>query len=309
MASKFNIFVFTITLLLAILTLLSYATASHPHNNSSSPFEFLEHLKGCHKGDKVKGINDLKKYLEKYGYLNYRNQSHSSDDDFDDLLDDAVKTYQINYHLKATGTLDGKTVSKMMTPRCGVPDIINGTSSMRSAKKRHHHGSIHTTAHYSFFQGNPKWPSSKYHLTYGFLPNTPSEAMGAVARAFATWAGNTHFTFSQSQSYENADLKISFHKGDHGDRNSFDGPGGVLAHAFSPSDGRFHYDADETWSVGATPGAMDLESVALHEIGHLLGLGHSSVEGAIMAPVIPSGVARISLTGDDVQGIRALYNV
>ncbi|KAK9921807.1 hypothetical protein M0R45_030303 [Rubus argutus] len=160
-----------------------------------------------------------------------------------------------------------KTVSKMMMPRCGVPDIINGTSSMRSAKKRHHHGMIHTTAHYSFFRGNPKWPSSKYHLTYGFLPGTPSNAMGSVARAFATWEGNTHFTFSQAQSYENADLKISFHKG-----------------------------------------AYDLETVALHEIGHLLGLGHSSVEGAIMFPTIRPGVTQ-SLHGDDVQGIKALYNV
>ncbi|KAL6139658.1 hypothetical protein ACLB2K_057960 [Fragaria x ananassa] len=308
MASKSNLSLFTITLLLVLLTLLSYATASHPHNKSSSPLEFLEHLKGCHKGDKVKGINDLKKYLEKYGYLNYKNHSHSDDDEFDDLLEEAVKTYQINYHLKATGTLDGKTVSKMTTPRCGVADIINGTSSMRSAKKRHHHGSVHTTAHYSFFQGNPKWPSSKYHLTYGFLPNTPSEATGAVARAFATWEGNTHFTFSQAQSYENADLKISFQRGDHGDGHPFYGPGGAIAHAASPTHGIFHYDADETWSVGAKPGAFDLEMVALHEIGHLLGLGHSSVKGAIMEPTLPSGETR-GLHGDDVGGIKALYNV
>ncbi|KAL6143351.1 PREDICTED: metalloendoproteinase 1-like [Fragaria vesca subsp. vesca] len=308
MAFKSKYSLFAITLLFALLTLLSYATASHPHNKSSSPFEFLDHLKGCHKGDKVKGINDLKKYLEKFGYLNYKNHSHSDDDEFDDLLEEAVKTYQINYHLKSTGTLDGKTVAKMMMPRCGLPDIINGTSSMRSAKKRHHHGSIHTTAHYAFPAGNPKWPSSKYHLTYGFLPGTPSEATGAVARAFATWAGNTHFTFSQAQNYENADLKIGFEKGDHGDGSAFDGPGGVLAHAFYPTDGRFHYDADENWSVGAKPGAFDLETLALHEIGHLLGLDHSSVEGAIMSSGIPAGVTR-GLHGDDVQGIKALYNV
>ncbi|KAL6136375.1 hypothetical protein ACLB2K_061675 [Fragaria x ananassa] len=300
MAFKSKYSLFAITLLFALLTLLSYATASHPHNKSSSPFEFLDHLKGCHKGDKVKGINDLKKYLEKFGYLNYKNHSHSDDDEFDDLLEEAVKTYQINYHLKSTGTLDGKTVAKMMMPRCGLPDIINGTSSMRSAKKRHHHGSIHTTAHYAFPAGNPKWPSSKYHLTYGFLPGTPSEATGAVARAFATWAGNTHFTFSQAQNYENADLKIGFEKGDHGDGSAFDGPGGVLAHAFYPTDGRFHYDADENWSVGAKPGAFDLETLALHEIGHLLGLDHSSVEGAIMSSGIPAGVTR-GLHGDDVQ--------
>ncbi|KAK9950947.1 hypothetical protein M0R45_006411 [Rubus argutus] len=258
-------------------------------------------------GNNIKGINDLKKYLKKFGYLNYKYHNNSNDDDFDDLLEEAIKTYQLNYNLKSTGTLDGNTISKMMIPRCGVPDIINGISSMNSAKKMHHYGSIHTTAHYSFFNGNPKWPSSKYHLTYGFLPGTLSNVTGPIAQAFATWAGKTHFKFSQ-QSYEYADLKISFQRGDHGDGNPFDGPGGILAHAFSPTDGRLHFDKDESWSMGANPGSYDLETVALHEIGHLLGLGHSSVEGAVMFPSISTGVVTRSLNEDDVQGIKALYN-
>ncbi|ONI19407.1 hypothetical protein PRUPE_3G277800, partial [Prunus persica] len=259
---------------------------------------------GCHKGDKVQGIQDLKKYLEKFGYLNV----HTNNDDyFDDELESAIKTYQINYHLKVTGTLDAKTVKKMEMPRCGVPDIINGTTSMRSGKKRGGHGSIHTVGHYAFFQGNPKWPANKYHLTYGFLQGTPSEAVGAVARAFATWQGNTHFTFSQAQSIESADLKIGFGRRDHGDGHPFDGPYGTAAHAFAPTDGRFHYDADETWVVGAVPGGLDLETVALHEIGHLLGLGHSSVPGAVMLPEVRTGFTQ-SLHADDIQGIKALYN-
>ncbi|PRQ53771.1 putative interstitial collagenase [Rosa chinensis] len=300
--SDISLFKVTLLLLLALFSFLSNATAN------SSPFEFLEHLKGCQQGDKVKGINDLKKYLHNFGYLNYKNYIHSDDDDFDELLEEAVKTYQLNFHLKSTGTLDDKTISQMMMPRCGVPDIVNGTTSMRSTQK-HRHGSIHTTVHYSFPNGKPKWPSSKYHLSYAFFPGTPSQATGAIAQAFATWARSTHFKFSQAQNYQNADVKISFHRGNHGDGRNFDGPGGVLAHAFYPTDGRFHFDAAENWSVGAKPGAYDLESVALHEIGHLLGLGHSSVKGAIMSATISPGVTLKSLHGDDIQGIKALYNV
>ncbi|CAL9014532.1 unnamed protein product, partial [Prunus brigantina] len=297
MASKSHLSLFTITLFLILLSLLSsHATSSETHNQkTTSPFEFLEHLKGCHKGDKVQGIQDLKKYLGKFGYLSSNNNGHFNDDDFDDQLESAIKTYQLNYHLKATGTLDAETVSNMMMPRCGVADIINGTSSMRSGKQRHphhHHHGGHTVAHYTFFRGNPKWPASKYHLTYAFLQGTPAEATGPVARAFQTWAASTHFTFSQSN--QNPDLTVSFHRGNHGDGAPFDGRGGTIAHAFAPTNGRFHYDADERYSVGAVSGAYDLETVALHEIGHLLGLGHSSVQGAIMYPTITPGVTKAS---------------
>ena len=119
----------------------------------------------------------------------------------------------------------------------------------------------------------------------------------------------THTSGSQelAQDHTNADIKVSFHRRDHGDGHAFDWAGGILAHAWAPTDGRFHYDADEQWSVGASPGAFDLETVALHEIGHLLGLDHSLVEGAIMWPSIRSGVTQ-GLHRDDVDGLKALYN-
>ncbi|XP_050370687.1 metalloendoproteinase 3-MMP-like [Argentina anserina] len=307
MTPKSDISLFIVTLLLLLLTLFSFlsnASAKEPLSKSSSPFKFIEHLKGCHKGDRVKGINELKKYLHKFGYLNYKNHVHFDTDDFDELLEEAIKTYQLNFHLKATGVLDDKTVSKMMMPRCGMPDIINFSSSMRST--RINRGSIHiNSVHYSFPDGNPKWSSAKFNLTYGFLASTPSQAMGPVAKAFATWAKNTHFKFSKAQS-GSADLKISFERRAHGDQYPFNGPGGELAHAFYPPDGRLHYDAEESWSAGPKPGTYDLESVALHEIGHLLGLGHSSIEGAAMYPIIPEGQS-LSLKGDDLQGIKALY--
>nr|GEW01385.1 metallopeptidase, catalytic domain-containing protein [Tanacetum cinerariifolium] len=85
---------------------------------------------------------------------------------------------------------------------------------------------------------------------------------------------------------------ITFQKQNHGDGDDFDGPNGILAHAFSPTDGRLHFDADETWSVGPgpVPNVTDFKSVALHEIGHLLGLGHSQYQDAVMWESLPSGM-------------------
>ncbi|KAG8366851.1 hypothetical protein BUALT_Bualt16G0011000 [Buddleja alternifolia] len=282
-----------------------------PNDKITSPFDFLDHLRGCHKGNKTKGINKLKYYLQEFGYLDH-NQTNVNNDDFDDALEHALKTYQQNYHIKATGELDAKTVSKMTSPRCGVPDIVNGTNSMKPREKRHgsspSSSSIHTVSHYTFFPGSPRWPPSRTHLTYGFSPSTPTNARAPVSRAFQKWASATHFTFSLLTNYQNADLVIGFHRGNHGDGAPFDGPGGTLAHAFAPTNGRFHYDADERWSVGPVANAFDLETIAVHEIGHLLGLGHSSVEEAIMYPSIGLGETK-NLHADDIQGIRALYNV
>jgi len=53
---------------------------------------------------------------------------------------------------------------------------------------------------------------------------------------------------------------------------------------------------------------IDLESVATHEIGHLLGLDHSSILSATMFPTIGDGLfyAR-ALQTDDIAGVSSIY--
>jgi len=80
----------------------------------------------------------------------------------------------------------------------------------------------------------------------------------------------------------------------------------VLAHAFYPQSGETHFDIEEQWVDEQTDG-IDLMTVTAHELGHALGLGHSAVRGALMAPYYQGYDPDFSLPDDDRQAIQSLY--
>ncbi|XP_017066545.1 matrix metalloproteinase-2 isoform X2 [Drosophila eugracilis] len=133
-----------------------------------------------------------------------------------------------------------------------------------------------------------------------------------VSRALSVWENNSKLTFREVSS-EQADIQILFARLGHGDGYKFDGPGQVLAHAFYPGDGRggdAHFDADETWNFGEQTDddqGTNFLNVALHELGHSLGLGHSSDQKAVMFPWYQNNEVDGKLPDDDRNGIQELY--
>ncbi|KAM7484284.1 hypothetical protein LguiA_000293 [Lonicera macranthoides] len=282
-------------------------------NTTAGAWESFQKLAGCHPGEKKIGLAKLKQYFHYFGYIN---SSANFTEDFDDALESALKTYQLNFNLNATGELDESTVKQITRPRCGVADIVNGSSTMNSGKAPSASSiHAHTVAHYSFFPGRPRWPAGRSELTYAFLPDNQltDQVKLVFSHAFERWSEVTPLTFTETTSFPSADIRIGFFSGDHGDGEPFDGVLGTLAHAFSPPSGRLHLDGDEDWIIDGSilsssgASAVDLESVAVHEIGHLLGLGHSSVEESIMYPTISSASRKVELAGDDIEGIQVLY--
>lgn len=270
------------------------------HNDTWRFFErFLDKGKGSH----VSGMSELKKYFQRFGYLPVPKSNFS--DIFDSRFETAVILYQKNLGLPVTGKLDSNTIAAIVSPRCGVRDTTPVVG-------------LHGMRHFAYFRGKPRWGGMPpITLSYSFSPEnmvenlSSSEVRSAVKRAFSRWASVIPVNFTETDDFGSADIKIGFYSGDHGDGQPFDGVLGVLAHAFSPRNGRFHFDKAETWTVDfeseKSKVAIDLESVATHEIGHVLGLAHSSIKEAVMYPSVSPRTRKVDLKLDDVEGIQALY--
>ena len=191
------------------------------------------------------------------------------------------------------------------------PDLLGGQPVMACAGPLTEAGPV--GQYVEVGSGWPKDSGRTVKLNYVFASLTSkleaSAARSEIARALGEWARYANLQFSAaSDPYAARTIAILFASRAHGDAYPFDGPGGALAHTFYPAPpngepiaGDMHLNADENWQIG---GNIDLFSVALHEAGHALGLGHSDRPGSVMYPYYH---LQTGLSADDIAGIRALY--
>ncbi|XP_078680863.1 macrophage metalloelastase-like [Branchiostoma floridae x Branchiostoma belcheri] len=259
-----------------------------------------EKLETLSQQPKQFNTNDGRLYLQQFGYYNMSEDPTGmlgSLDTISPMMRRAVINFQQFANIPTTGVIDEKTAEMMKMPRCGCPDVVAPPSG--------------PVARYTRL--GSRW--QKNDLTYrinNFTPDLPrDQVVDAIARAFDVWSEVTPLTFRRVSGP--ADIEIRFAAGSHGDGNAFDSRGGVLAHAYQPGGGiggDAHFDESEVWQIGgpsiASLRGTDLFSVAAHEFGHSLGLGHSQVNSALMAPFYRYQ-SRLRLDRDDINGIQSLY--
>ena len=263
---------------------------------------------------------EMEEYLTKYHYLG----KNCSDPEIRRLskiskkkaFSKALGNFQKYAGLRVTRKKDRQTKRMMLSPRCGLPDDFVTQKSKHIRNRR-----------YVTVPKDEIWDASKV-ITYQikrFPPKTPRidpgnnstqlntsasdpEIKSAVKRAFDDWANVSKLRFQEVQ--RNPDIELAFKKRYHNDGFPFDGPGKELGHGFRPRlGGDVHFDEAEVWTLSPdSQHGYNIYFVALHEIGHALGLLHAQSNTSVMYGFYSLSRRNFNLTQDDIDPSRHRSN-
>jgi hypothetical protein len=145
--------------------------------------------------------------------------------------------------------------------------------------------------------GSPELGTAGGTVTWAVDASISQAELQSINAAFADWSEVANIQFQQVASTAESDIDFA--------NSALDGAGNVLGvTGFSYTGGQLQ-SADIKFDSGDNLSGSDFSLVAIHEIGHAIGLGHFNDDPAVM-----NSTANFDLTGlaqSDIDGIVALY--
>lgn len=245
---------------------------------------------------------------------------------FDLELEEALTKYQQAHGLPATGRLDAATRALMEQPRCGHPDYFTppgaarplasasaGGAPLEEAANLDLHAASTDPSKYQFFPSSSTISDLRYGVSLYTADVDKAFQNAHIDAAAKTWSAVGPVVLSRRSGQ---DVTINFVPHAHGSPPDFDSS--TYSHHSAPNCNQtydwfwchtmiFLNDQSFTWGTGNGSTVQDLQTHALHEFGHALGLAHSNDSNSVMYSVLPPGLVRRSLASDDINGLKARY--
>jgi hypothetical protein len=207
---------------------------------------------------------------------------------YDENTEAAIEAFQRSNGLAVTGVADEGVRNALRDRGCARPD---GIAPIDPSSK------FDVGVNGVF--GIPRF-SNASPITWRLL-NTDDgflqpEVNNAIQLAFSIWAAQGNVSFQMVGSGEQITLQF---------RDRAMGEVGDAVALFPGGQPTVSFFRDVAWSTQANPPAgVDLVRLAIHEIGHMLGMAHSGITDAMMFGGVPN---RRTLHADDRAALISLY--
>lgn len=160
------------------------------------------------------------------------------------------------------------------------------------------------TISWSFAASNYPLLQDHYEGYRNFTSYIAAQYRQTIVNAFALWSVVANIDFVQVEDAVEVDIRLGNLTLD--DRRSTNGVSTLAETANWGTVAGRYLVSEIVFDVDAYDGA-NLYATAVHEIGHALGLDHSSAPGAVMNATLSSANRSGSLTPDDIEGVVSLY--